>query len=321
MTGCTWKHAAAATFGLILGFGLLWLFQMWNARRQRKSINFIFEFGETAEAEAFFDRHPNFRPAFERLCALINRCFARPVPKLPSEYIQFGLGESCREDFLEILFLAANGYGDGASKLLRGLYERAVALAYMAKEPTKTEKFARFAAIQEHKALKYALKVTTEEQWDAIMGPDNTAAEIKSRFEALDKTDFEQTVCKNCQTKRLAITWDLDVAAMVSKVGPPYDTYYLLAYTTANLAIHATLASALREDNRDKDARQAQRRAQADTALFCSAMLVVEVVRSQNTLFALNLNDELQATEEAIAKVWKESIDARNTLKSPAPPL
>jgi hypothetical protein len=40
-------------------------------------------------------------------------------------------------------------------------------------------------------------------------------------------------------------------------------------------------------------------------------MLLVEVLRSQNTLFALNLSDELQVTEEAIATVWKDSIDAR----------
>jgi hypothetical protein len=100
---------------------------------------------------------------------------------------------------------------------------------------------------------------------------------------------------------------------MVHKVSAPYDMYYLGAYTNANLEIHATLASALREDNKDKDARRAQRREKADFALFCSAMLLVEVIRSQNTLFALKLDDELQATGDAVARVWKESIDARPT--------
>jgi hypothetical protein len=273
-------------------------------------MDFTFEFGETTENGAFFERHPNFYPALEGLCALINRCFARPIPRPWPEYVCFSLGESCREDFLEILFLAANGYGPGASKLLRGLYERAVALAYMVKDPAKAERFARFAAVQEHKALKDALKVTTEEQWNEVMGSGNTAAEIRNRFETV-KEEFEQTDCRKCKTKRPAITWDLDVAAMVAKVGSPYDTYYLMAYANANLEIHATLASALREDNRDQDARRTQRREQADTALFCAAMLLVEVLRSQNTLFALNLSDELQVTEEAIATVWKDSIDAR----------
>jgi|SRR5579863_3291395 len=277
-------------------------------------MDFVFEFGETEEAEAFFNRHPNFYPAFEQLTALVNKCFARPVlePYYGPEYIRFSLGEACREDFIEILFLAANGYGDGASKLLRGLYEGAVALAYMVKEPAKTERFANFAVIQEHKALKDALKVTTEEQWDAVMGPGRTAADMRSRFKAVEE-DFKQTNCNKCKTKRLAITWDLDVASMVHKVGEPYDKYYLGAYTNANLEIHATLASALREDNKDKDARRTQRREKADYALFCSAMLLVEVIRSQNTLFALKLDEELQATEDAVARVWKESIDARST--------
>ena len=58
-----------------------------------------FEFGETVESEAFFDRHPHFFSAFERLMVLVNKCFGRPLPKLyyGPEYILFSLGESCRE--------------------------------------------------------------------------------------------------------------------------------------------------------------------------------------------------------------------------------
>lgn len=271
-----------------------------------------FEFGETAESEAFFDRHPNFYPAFERLMALGNTCFGRPLPKpyYGPEYTLFGLGESCRADFLEILFLAVNAHGCGASKLLRGLYERAVALAYMVKEPAKIDRFIKFAAIQEHKALNDALKITTEAEWDAVMGPDNTAAEIRCRFDTV-KAEFFQSG-KNSKRPRPAVSWDLDVASMVKKVGAPFDLYYLGAYTTANFQIHASLASAMREDNKDKESRRVQRLEQADFALFCSVMLLVEVIRSQNTLFALSLDVELQDVESAVAKVWREAIDARS---------
>jgi len=90
----------------------------------------IFEFGETEASQAFWDRHPSFYPAFERLMTLGNKCFGRPIqPKNRTEDICFGLGHTCREDFLEVLSLAVNGYGNGASKLLRGLYERAVVMA------------------------------------------------------------------------------------------------------------------------------------------------------------------------------------------------
>ncbi len=154
----------------------------------------------------------------------------------------------------------------------------------MVKDPVQTERFASFAAVQEHKVLKEALKVMTEEQWDTAMGLGRTAAETISRFKAVEK-DFQQTDCKKCKSKRIAFTWSMDVPSMVHKVGEPYGMYFLGAYTNANLEIHATLASALREDNKDKDALRAQRREKADFALFCSALLMVEVVRSQNTLF------------------------------------
>jgi hypothetical protein len=181
----------------------------------------------------------------------------------------------------------------------------------MVKDPAKTQRFKDYAAIQEYKALKDALKVLTEQEWDAAVEPGNEAAEIKSRFEAV-KADFQQH-CQKCKTPRLAMTWDLDLASMVHKVGAPYDQYYLGAYTTPNLELHATLSSAMREDNKDKDARRTQLLNHADFALFCSQMLLVEVVRSQNALFSLNLDADLQATEDAVAKVWKEAIDARSS--------
>jgi hypothetical protein len=59
---------------------------------------------------------------------------------------------------------------------------------------------------------------------------------------------------------------------MVGNVGAPYDMYYLGAYTNANLEIHATLASAFREDNKDKDARRDN--AEAITAVLLDKDLV-----------------------------------------------
>jgi hypothetical protein len=70
-------------------------------------------------------------------------------PKNRTEDICFGLGHTCREDFLEILFLAANGYSNGALKLLRGLYERALTMSYIIKSPAKADRFMSFVAIQE----------------------------------------------------------------------------------------------------------------------------------------------------------------------------
>ena len=110
-----------------------------------------FHWGTTPESDAFFARNPAFYDAFERLMVLANKTFGREYqPKNRLQHIGFSLGETCRVDFLEILFLAVHGWGVGASKLLRGLYERAVALAYMLKHPEKADRFFRYAAIQEN---------------------------------------------------------------------------------------------------------------------------------------------------------------------------
>ena len=71
-----------------------------------------FEFGETDQANAFFDRNPKYLPAFERLMALSNKCFGRASgAKNHAQDVCFSLGHTCRDDYTEILFLAANGYG------------------------------------------------------------------------------------------------------------------------------------------------------------------------------------------------------------------
>jgi hypothetical protein len=84
-----------------------------------------FEFGETQESNAFFGRNPNFMAVFERLIRLANTCFARqPKPKNRAEDVCFGWGHACRQDFLEVVFRAANGYGNGSSKLIRTMRPR-----------------------------------------------------------------------------------------------------------------------------------------------------------------------------------------------------
>jgi len=194
-----------------------------------------FEWGETQETDAFFDRHPGFYPAFERLIAVSNKSFARPLPTpyYGPDYTLFSLGQSCRQDYMEILFLASHGYGTGASKLLRGLYERALALAYMVRSRDKVQRFCNFAAVQENKAMKDALKVTSEEQWIAAMGTDYAPQKVREQFESV-REQFLQTDCRKCDTKRLAISWDIDIASMVAEVGEPYATYYLGACTNAS---------------------------------------------------------------------------------------
>jgi hypothetical protein len=253
-----------------------------------------FEFGETQESKAFFDRNPKFMPMFVSLIELANKYFGRrPQPKNQLEDICFGLGHASRQDFLEVVFLAVNGYGDGSLKLTRGLYERSVTLAYLVQNPTKVERFIRYAAVQEHRSMEAALKVVTSDEFDALMGAPNTVAEIRNRYQEA-RPDFEIDVCKACGTKRVQPSWDLDVSAMVHKLDKLYRAFYLPNYAIPNLAIHATLSSATLKEG------TAQVHPEADLHALCASFLMVLVIRSQEAVFRLGLEKEIEACERDV---------------------
>jgi hypothetical protein len=306
------RHATMAV-GASAGLVVVWLYRRWMSNRKNPSaggsMEVIFEFGQTSESETFFDRNPKFYPAFERLAALINKCFGRPVRhKNRTEEVCFSLGETCREDFMEILFLAANGYATGASKLLRGLYERAVALAYIVKHPEKAERFVRYAGIQEYKAMNVALKAVSEKDWDAAVEPNNAAAKIRERYEMV-KEEFQTTLCKKCDHKGTAFSWDIDVASMVRDVGPKFERLYLVSYQIANLHVHATLASTanLSQEGEPQEERAQKRHQEADFALWNATLILLLVVEVQNTLFNLNLGKDIAACEQDTQSVWVPS--------------
>ena len=220
---------------------------------------------------------------------LANKCFGRQLqPKNRSQHICFGLGHTCREDFMEIVFLCANGYSNAGLKLLRGLYERAVALAYIVKFPEKADRFMNFAAIQEHRAMEAALELVNEAEFDKVMGSKETVAEIRKRFQNI-KPDFPRTV-----------SWDQSVGSMAKELGVSYSQFYLVCYAIPNFPIHATLASAARWEG------QGNSDSEADLVVLNAALVFALVLDSQNKLFGLNLETE-------IATLWQDLMEKPDT--------
>jgi len=246
-----------------------------------------FEFGDTQESQAFFDRNPKFMTTFLRLADLTNKYLGgRALPGNQVGGVCFGLAHACRQDFLEAVFLAVNGYGGGASKITRGLYERSVTLAYIVKYPKKAERFVRYAAVQEHRSLEAALKVVSEAQFDALIGQPNTAAEIRARYQKV-KPEFEMTLCKKCGTKRVQPSWDADLATMVCDLGGDYQKFYLPNYSVPNFAIHATLSSAMLREGNEESHRE------ADLQVACASFLLLLTLQSLESIFKLGLEKEI----------------------------
>ena len=257
-----------------------------------------FEFGNTDASRDFLTRNPKFLPAFDRLTLLSNKCFAnRPGPKNRFEDVCFGLGHTCREDFLQVLFNVVNGYGNGASKLLRPLYERAVSLLYIEKHPDKAERLVRFAAIQEYRHMREALKFTSEAEFDNAMGsPENTVAEITNRYNTI-KPEFSGR----------AVSWiDGGVATMVEDIGALEDSGHALkdiflgSYAMPNLSLHTSLVSAMRYTGHGT----AMEKAEAQFVLYNATVIFITVMECQNRVFSLKVDNEIAECWEDIEKIW-----------------
>lgn len=265
----------------------------------------IFEIPETQKSRAFMASNPQFPAALLKLFETANKCFGRdPRSKNHLENVCFWLGHTCRQDFLEIVFLAINGYGAGATKILRSLYERAVTIEYLIQNPTKVDRFLQFAAIQEKRAMEAALGQVSPERIDAQMGPENSVAEIRKRFEQ-HKGNFKANTCAVCGV-RTPQSWDIDLASMIQRVGEPYKRLFVLAYTNPNFQIHATLASASPHD-------ETREEHDAKTALMVATELLLAVMGSQDALFSLNLRADLQARTNDLRDAMGRELDGSQT--------
>jgi hypothetical protein len=261
----------------------------------------IYEFGDTRESRAFWERNADLEPYFDRLIELTNKTFGREYqPANRAEEIVFDLGQACRDDLGEAAFLAVHGLGNGAMKSLRGMFERAVTAAYLIQVPDKAERFVRYAAIQEHRMMQAALKVVSEEEFDEGMGAGNSVAEIKGRYQEV-KPEFEMTACSKCGEMRTAGSWDpLDVASMVHKVGGPFKHFYVGAYAIPNVQIHATLASI----GRNKEPQE-----EADFAFRLAFGLMLTVIGQQNVMYKLDMDEDIAALAKPLGAEW--TIPAR----------
>jgi hypothetical protein len=87
----------------------------------------LIAFGSPDEWKYFLNFNPTRMSAIESVRRLANNIFLRSlITDKPFEQVAFNLGRMCIEEFNEILLLGGNGYGIGALKILRGMYERAV---------------------------------------------------------------------------------------------------------------------------------------------------------------------------------------------------
>jgi len=139
------------------------------------------KFGFPDEWEAFSQRNQRFLERFPHLKIAFDRILVRTISgtTLADKIILF-LGRLCLEDFMEIMLLAGNGYGYGALKLVRGLYERAVVTYYLVANPEKTVKFLDYSHLEKLKGISAWVEAYPDDPTGSkILG------DVRTRFEEI----------------------------------------------------------------------------------------------------------------------------------------
>lgn len=105
-------------------------------------------FGNYRAWKWFNEQFPCFVEKHAALEALRDKIFVGKFqPTHHADYIIFGLGRVCVEDFEQILNLCGNGFGIGAMQMVRGMYERQVTAAFISRYPDEVDKFTAYSVV------------------------------------------------------------------------------------------------------------------------------------------------------------------------------
>ena len=174
-------------------------------------------YGFPDSATAFDKRHPQWTAVMSRLAQAIGLAFTRTqIMSTAIDKFVYFYGSLVTEDFMEIFLMAVNGYGYGAMKLLRSMYEHTVTLKYLHDHPDELQAFFDFDRVQQYKLMRPILDTFGQDalSTDIVRDTEHRYADVKDRF--LVKSCRSKT----CQETRVGHTWNrLDFVSMAKKTG------------------------------------------------------------------------------------------------------
>jgi len=252
----------------------------------------------------FVERHP-------ALQALRDKIFVGTFhPKHHADYIIFGLGRVCVEDFEQVLNLCGNGFGIGAMQIVRGMYERQVTAAFLSKYPDEVDKFTAYDFVHTNKAVNQLKEVYANEPeiLNRIV-PERERERIAVNYESVRK-DFMRITCPTCKTEGPMFSWHrYDVPTMALKgQQPALKDFMYYQYFRPLLFAHSTFKSVearvvFKEDDSLSFESTAQRQ-YIKEALIYGHHLLLHVFELQNKHFGLGLDGELERCSHDYLECW-----------------
>jgi Family of unknown function (DUF5677) len=217
------------------------------------------------------------------------------TPKLAGQEktIVWLLGASCLREFEEIMLLAGNGYGTGATKLMRSFYERTVTMSYLAANPDQIRRFVDFSAIHWHQLL-----VEADEMHEDFKIPEDERKRVEADYEVA-KSTFRDEKCPTCG-RRPPMSWTkADMKTMASKVDAQIRQFCYNAYLMPTFHLHTTHwgivnQSDIGESGKLRFSSVKVQETAAQTAFEQAFILLMQMMSALSGSFDLNMGKQLE---------------------------
>ena len=275
-----------------------------------------FSFGFQDEWSDFSRRNARFTERWPGLEAAMKLAFERMQEvDGPVDRVVYFLGCICCEDLMEIMLLAGNGYGVGAQKILRGMYERAVTMIHLSQNPEEVDAFWNFHWIQQHKLVE-AIKRT----FGPAQLPQHIMTSVEEQYGAV-KEQYRITACEACQTTRINHTWSkYDIVSMAHKAGD-IGKIVVMGYYEPMSYSHSTAQSLMaRLENLPEGLRfnSGAQPDEADDALRTAHRVILLVIDAAEKHFHLGggLQERLEACRQDFRYAW--AIEAEGDQDGPS---
>lgn len=306
-------HIKSGNGGLEINVGTRQIVLIGNSENQQNFISrnerYLEEWGQLQPVveQVFLNRtiHPPSKEEWEKVAHLPDDDPA--VLSLDDRYkadvIVYTLGRIAVDDFSEMVVLAGNGWGIGALKILRGMYERIVTSAYIAKNPEASRAFG-------DSFWTHRLKL-----WNRLRAADpsvehRTSQEIVEMVKTEGKRAQDRksiTVCKHCgQIKAIDAWTPLDLASMAKIAGKNLEDLYSYCYLEPTSHMHATGAGVTARMTHTDEAwlYKIDSTEEAQMALHLGHNLMLQNLGVQDEYFKLGLMETIKPRLEAFIEIW-----------------
>jgi hypothetical protein len=196
--------------------------------------------GNPEEWRLFVEVHSELTEDLPALVALANKVFNRQFTgNNRDDLLVYNLGMMCFEDFEDILYLAANGRGFGAQKILRAMYEHLVTATYIHKNPWEAKLFIEFEHIRNAKNIR-ALRAAAPDQVS-----DETLAEAESASAAVRESFQRRCTChRRCEQQVDGFSWtELSLPALAHAAGDGLADDLAISYLMPLTETHPSLSA------------------------------------------------------------------------------